>query len=79
MSLRTAFSETPVPSVFCQLGVCRLAAGKLTGLPVVMLPVCRGWACPVGGFLGLLHEGVGFAVAVALESGHPAVVDGTVD
>ncbi|WP_307998092.1 IS256 family transposase, partial [uncultured Bifidobacterium sp.] len=32
--------------VFCQLGVCRLAAGKLTGLPVVMLPVCRGWACP---------------------------------
>ena len=53
--------------------------GKLTGLPVVMLPVCRGWACPVGGFLGLLHEGVGFAVAVALESGHPAVVDGAVD
>ena len=38
--------------VFCQLGVCRLTVGKLTGLPVVMLPVCRGWACPVGGFLG---------------------------
>ena len=37
-------------SVFCQLGVCRLTVGKLTGLPVVMLPVCRGWACPVGGF-----------------------------
>ncbi|WP_205730419.1 IS3 family transposase [Bifidobacterium pullorum] len=36
--------------VFCQLGVCRLTVGKLTGLPVVMLPVCRGWACPVGGF-----------------------------
>ena len=35
-----------------QLGVCRLTVGKLTGLPVVMLPVCRGWACPVGGFLG---------------------------
>ena len=30
-------------------------------------------------FSGLLHEGVGFAVAVALESDHPAVVDGTVD
>lgn len=38
--------------VFCQLGVCHLTVGKLTGLPVVMLPVCRGWACPVGGFLG---------------------------
>ena len=30
-------------------------------------------------FSGLLHEGVGFAVAVALESDHPAVVDGAVD
>ena len=40
----------PYSNVFCQLGVCRLTAGKLTGLPVVMLPVCRGWACPVGGF-----------------------------
>ncbi len=41
-----------VSTVFCQLGVCRLTVGKLTGLPVVMLPVCRGSVCPVGGFLG---------------------------
>ena len=27
----------------------------------------------------LLHEGVGLAVGVALESDHPAVVDGAVD
>ena len=36
----------------CQLGARRLTMGKLTGLPVAMLPVCRGSAGPVGGFLG---------------------------
>ena len=37
-------------NVFCQLGVYRFTVGKLTELPVVMLPVCRGSVCPVGGF-----------------------------
>ena len=39
-----------VRRVFCQLGVYRFTVGKLTELPVVMLPVCRGSVCPVGGF-----------------------------
>ena len=55
---------------------CRGEVDRVTGRYVAGL----SWLGLSGRwFSGLLHEGVGFAVAVALESDHPAVVDGAVD
>lgn len=55
-------------------------------LPWGSWPGCRSLCCrfvvawPVRSVVSvLLHEGVGSAVGVALESGHPAVVNGAVD
>ena len=68
--------RTPRPRVFCQAVVVHCGVSFQSEKAGEISPF-RHRSCLV--LVWLLHEGVGLAVGVALESDHPAVVDGAVD
>ena len=84
MRSMTAAAMSPSPntsphrpnSVFCQAVVVHCGVSFQSEKAGEISPF-RHRSCLV--LVWLLHEGVGLAVGVALESDHPAVVDGAVD